>query len=192
MALKKAGMRLWLILTVIGVAFGILGGFAWWQKDNILVIMNAQRYSKEELADMIEQSELTQQEAVVGLPEIHTMYPSSDYEKQIAEILSRAYTLRSQFIKQLNALAEQAKSDYRALPASKRTMEAKSALVLKYAGQADVLERECDTRMKELIAQAQVILHQNGVTSTLPEQMAYAYANEKSLRKSYYLRDYTD
>lgn len=226
-----------LIICGLCIALGVL---ALWQRENILLVINAQRYSKTEILAQLAENEAELRQAVLSVPGVTIREPTDEevaqlkngqmdeqtfikrlldkpkndvavsmdvsvkppsaeriadiigssntnYQEQLDLLIAQAYALKVVFIGRLDNLLSQAKVEYWAIPKAQRTGKVSASLAAKYIGHAGSLEETCDKRMDTIITQVKQVLKQNNISSSLPQDMAYAYANEKSLQKSYYL-----
>lgn len=56
-----------------------------------------------------------------------------------------------------------------------------------YLSRANALEKECDGKMDEVIRAMETLIRDNNGDLTLVDTVVYTYANEKSLKKSWYM-----
>lgn len=112
-----------------------------------------------------------------------------DYETQVNDIIARVYVLREEYLIALEQMEEDAKSLYRSLPAEKRTAAKLASVVSDYLGQAANLEAECDAKMDTIVTELESLQRKNGKTLDLVKTVKYTYANEKSLKKAWYMSE---
>ena len=96
----------------------------------------------------------------------------------------------SSYQKELSALDTMyadAKAEYLALPAEKRTTTQLAKMAKGYLSRANALEKECDGKMDEVIRAMETLIRDNNGDLTLVDTVVYTYANEKSLKKSWYM-----
>lgn len=112
-----------------------------------------------------------------------------DYETQVNDIIARVYVLREEYLIALEQMEEDAKSLYRSLPAEKRTAAKLAPVVSDYLDQAANLESECDAKMDTIVTELESLQRKNGKTLDLVKTVKYTYANEKSLKKAWYMSE---
>lgn len=112
-----------------------------------------------------------------------------DYETQVNDIIARVYVLREEYLIALEQMEEDAKSLYRSLPAEKRTAAKLAPVVSDYLDQAANLEAECDAKMDTIVTELESLQRKNGKTLDLVKTVKYTYANEKSLKKAWYMSE---
>ena len=114
--------------------------------------------------------------------------PAEDpYQKELSAIIAKVYVLREDFTMALDNMYDEAKAEYIALPAEKRTKSNLMVLASKYLSKATALEKECDARMDEIVADMEKLIQENNGDMSLVDTVVYSYANEKSLKKSWYM-----
>lgn len=109
------------------------------------------------------------------------------YQKELSAIIAKVYVLREDFTMALDNMYDEAKAEYIALPAEKRTKSNLMVLASKYLSKATALEKECDARMDEIVADMEKLIQENNGDMSLVDTVVYSYANEKSLKKSWYM-----
>lgn len=114
--------------------------------------------------------------------------PAEDpYQKELSAIIAKVYVLREDFTMALDNMYDDAKAEYIALPAEKRTKSNLVKMASKYLDKATTLEKECDTRMDAIVADMEKLIQENNGDMSLVDTVVYSYANEKSLKKSWYM-----
>ena len=114
--------------------------------------------------------------------------PAEDpYQKELSAIIAKVYVLREDFTMALDNMYDEAKAEYIALPAEKRTKSNLMVLASKYLSKATALEKECDARMDEIVAEMGKLIQENNGDMSLVDTVVYSYANEKSLKKSWFM-----
>ena len=114
--------------------------------------------------------------------------PAEDpYQKELSAIIAKVYVLREDFTMALDNMYDEAKAEYIALPAEKRTKSNLMVLASKYLSKATALEKECDARMDEIVADMEKLIQENNGDMSLVDTVVYSYANEKSLKKSWFM-----
>ena len=112
-----------------------------------------------------------------------------DYETQVNDIIARVYVLREEYLIALEQMEESAKKLYRSLPSEKRTAAKLAPVVSDYLDQATTLEAECDAKMDAIVTELESLQRKNGKTLDLVKTVKYTYANEKSLKKAWYMSE---
>lgn len=113
--------------------------------------------------------------------------PKTDAEimqEEVSQIVAEMYVLKSDFVNQLEALSNQAISDYEEGGENKSQV---NAIVESYLPAAGSLETACDQKMNALLARLEESLKKGGGDLGLVNEVRQFYYNEKSLKKSYYL-----
>ena len=88
---------------------------------------------------------------------------------------------------EIDTMYADAKAEYLALPAEKRTTTQLAKMAKGYLSRANALEKECDGKMDEVIRAMETLIRDNNGDLTLVDTVVYTYANEKSLKKSWYM-----
>ena len=109
------------------------------------------------------------------------------YQKELSAIIAKVYVLREDFTMALDNMYDEAKAEYIALPAEKRTKSNLMVLASKYLSKATALEKECDARMNAIVADMEKLIQENNGDMSLVDTVVYSYANEKSLKKSWFM-----
>lgn len=106
-------------------------------------------------------SELTwEQQADVQVQALKGM--EEEYETRMYEIMWDAF------------------DEYQALPESSRNLVNKIAIVLSKKGDISAMEKECDAKVAEIVAELRRILTENGQSTALADQAEKEYKNRKS------------
>ena len=109
------------------------------------------------------------------------------YQKELSAIIAKVYVLREDFTMALDNMYDEAKAEYIAMPAEKRTKSNLVKMASKYLDKATTLEKECDKRMHAIVADMEKLIQENNGDMSLVDTVVYSYANEKSLKKSWYM-----
>ena len=88
---------------------------------------------------------------------------------------------------EIDTMYADAKAEYLALPAEKRTTTQLAKMAKGYLSRANALEKECDGKMDEVIRAMETLIRDNNGDLGLVDTVVYTYANEKSLKKSWYM-----
>ena len=111
------------------------------------------------------------------------------YKEQLQAIVDRVYALRSEYVTALETLETEASAAYKAMPASEKTKKNLIDFASTYISRATNLEKECDAKMDVLVRDLEALQKKYGQSYELVEQMIYTYANEKSLKKAWYMAE---
>ncbi len=244
MTIQKRYRSLKIIAILLLFLLLVGTGLAVWQRDNLRAVVDSQRYSTEELQQMLQQNEEKTQEVIAKLAGVEVRSPTQEevtalqsgeitegelvamlmgqatasdgndtraepseedaakqqadeqaakqaaVSAQLSALVGRVYALQASFTGQLDGLLGSAKQEYLGLPAANRTASAKASIAEKYIGRAGSLESSCDAQMDGIVSEMRQLLKSSGQDSSLADQVAYGYAQEKSLKKSYYLSYY--
>ena len=109
------------------------------------------------------------------------------YQKELSALIARVYVLREEYTLALDTMYADAKAEYLALPAEKRTKTHLVKMARGYLSRASALEKECDGKMDEIVRAMEKLLRENDGDLGLVDTVVYTYANEKSLKKSWYI-----
>lgn len=109
------------------------------------------------------------------------------YQKELSALIARVYVLREEYTLALDTMYADAKAEYLALPAEKRTKTHLLKMARGYLSRASALEKECDGKMDEIVRAMEKLLRENNGDLELVDTVVYTYANEKSLKKSWYM-----
>lgn len=115
--------------------------------------------------------------------------PTGDYERQLKVIVDQAYALRSEYVQALEDLQAEAVSAYKAIPKAQRNTKNITSFVNKYINKANALEKACDGKMDALVKDLTALQKKYGQSMELVDTMKYTYANEKSLKKAWYMAE---
>ena len=109
------------------------------------------------------------------------------YQKELSALIAKVYVLREEYTLALDTMYANAKTEYLALPAEKRTKTQLLKMARGYLSRASALEKECDGKMDEIVRAMENLLRENDGDLGLVDTVVYTYANEKSLKKSWYM-----
>lgn len=123
-----------------------------------------------------------------GTPPPESPKPAENtYQKELSALIARVYVLREEYTLALDTMYADAKAEYLALPAEKRTKTHLLKMARGYLSRASALEKECDGKMDEIVRAMEKLLRENNGDLGLVDTVVYTYANEKSLKKSWYM-----
>lgn len=111
------------------------------------------------------------------------------YEEQLKGIVDKVYALRAEYLKALDDLQAEAVAAYKAIPQAQRTKKAIINFVSTYISKATNLEKQCDGKMDALIKELTQLQKTYGLSLELVDTVKYTYANEKSLKKAWYMSE---
>ena len=111
----------------------------------------------------------------------------SAYQKELSALIAKVYVLREEYTLALDTMYADAKAEYLALPAEKRTKTQLLKMARGYLSRASALEKECDGKMDEIVRAMETLIRDNNGDLGLVDTVVYTYANEKSLKKSWYM-----
>lgn len=251
-------MKLWKkILCILVLALLLAAAaLAVWQRENLNALMQAQKYTQEELEEKLAENGQAIREAMAAAPEItvrdltdgerqalrdgtlrketlveqlleadggagaaevppapgpaETSSPqepaqpqppsqpqaqqppsqpsaAEDYRKRLSALIAEVYVLREEYTISLENMESAAKADYRAIPADKRTKTALAGLASTYLSRGSALEKECDGKMDAIVAELETLIKENRGDMTLVDLVVNTYADEKSLKKAWYM-----
>lgn len=113
----------------------------------------------------------------------------SGYQRELSALVAKVLVLREQYTMALETMYDEARAEYHALPEDQRSKSDLMALARSYISRASDLEKECDGQMDEIVSAMEALIQENGGDMGLVDTVVYTYANEKSLKKSWYLSE---
>lgn len=113
----------------------------------------------------------------------------SGYQRELSALVAKVLVLREQYTMALETMYDEAREEYHALPEDQRSKSDLMALARSYISRASDLEKECDGQMDEIVSAMEALIQENGGDMGLVDTVVYTYANEKSLKKSWYLSE---
>ena len=111
------------------------------------------------------------------------------YQRELSALIAKVYVLREEYTMALDDMYNAAKADYKALPKEKRTKRDLMNLAGSYLDRANALEAQCDSQMDEIVTAMESLIRANGGDMALVDKVVYTYANEKSLKKAWYMSE---
>lgn len=111
------------------------------------------------------------------------------FEAQLQAIVDRVYALKEEYLAALDALQAEAVADYKAIPSANRTAKALASFVSRYISKGTALEKDCDKKMDAILAELKTLLQTYGQDLELVDAVKYTYAQEKSLKKAWYMSE---
>lgn len=112
---------------------------------------------------------------------------ASSAEKALSECLAEIYLMKAEYTAWLEDKNQAAIDEYVALEESQRTTAAKYSIGMRCLREALEKEKECDARMEAMKEKIRGLLDEMGRDHSLIEQIEAAYAEEKELKKAYFL-----
>lgn len=109
---------------------------------------------------------------------------------RIQELIARVYVMRDVYVSKLEGIRESAVNAYYDLPKDKRTDSAKMEIAFRCIDQANALESTCDGEMDDILAELKTQLQEVNGDLSLVSDVKAAYAEEKALKKAYYMNLY--
>ncbi len=117
---------------------------------------------------------------------------SKKIEKEIGDGVSRMYALKVKYVNKLGELEREVIDQYSKLPKEKQNTQGKKELVTANIDYVASLEKTCDTEVNNLISALEKTLKDLGGDVEIINILKNAYADEKELKKSYYLSLYNE
>ncbi len=112
---------------------------------------------------------------------------STEFSDEISTLVARVYVMRQEYTNALERMAFEAMDDYYTMPESELSKTKIAKWAAGYVEKATELEHECDAKMDDIVAQMKKILKENKGDMSLIDDVIDGYANEKSLKKAWYL-----
>lgn len=113
-----------------------------------------------------------------------------EYNRKVAELIAQVYVIKANFTSQLSAFESSIINSYKALPAEQRTAATKARIVSENMGYIAGLEAQCDAQINAVTTELKAFLASCGRDTSLVDSINTAYANEKELKKAYYISLY--
>ena len=111
------------------------------------------------------------------------------YQRELSALIAKVYVLREEYTMALDDMYDAAKADYNALSEEKRSKWYLISLAGSYLDRANALEAQCDSQMDEIVTAMESLIRANGGDMALVDKVVYTYANEKSLKKAWYMSE---
>lgn len=113
-----------------------------------------------------------------------------EYNRRVSELVAQIYVIKSNFTSELAAFETRIVTSYKALPAEQRTTATKARIVSENMGYVAGLEAQCDAQVNAVTSELSEFLTSCGKDTSLVDSIQTAYANEKELKKAYYISLY--
>lgn len=124
-------------------------------------------------------------------PKVTPKAEKTDYTAKIRAQIARMYVLKATYVSELEGIVSATKAEFVALPANQRTDAKKQAVVMARVGELSALEGECDKKVATVVTELRRLLKADGQSGATADLVETTYANEKSLKKAYYIREFT-
>ncbi len=118
-----------------------------------------------------------------------TEQPQSPPEDRPSQIVAELYVIQADFISRLEQMGDRAYEDYKASGYDRDNV---MTIVDSYSGEVAKLERECDKKVRNLLAELEEELKKAGGDLSIVTKVRQYYYSEKSLKKTYYLNKLND
>jgi type II secretory pathway pseudopilin PulG len=112
------------------------------------------------------------------------------YNQKVAELVAKMYVIKADFVGRLASFEADIKAQYKALPAEERNQATKARIVSENMSYVAGLEAQCDAQVKAVTDELTELMNANGKDTSLVDAINSAYANEKELKKAYYISLY--
>jgi hypothetical protein len=133
-------------------------------------------------------------DSTMDIMELATTEENASYygvASNIIELIAEVYVLRAYFTNRLEQMRRSAIDEYLALSEDRRSEAVRMEIGMRYVGLAGALEAECDGLMNDIITRLRIELERTGGDTSLVNDIMFSYAEEKSLKKAYYMSLYS-
>lgn len=113
-----------------------------------------------------------------------------EYNRKVSELIAQVYVIKANFTSQLSVFESSIINSYKALPPEQRTAATKARIVSENMGYVVSMEAQCDAQISAVTAELYAFLTSCGKDTSLVDSINSAYANEKELKKAYYISLY--
>ena len=121
--------------------------------------------------------------AEVTEPTETTVDENAKLQNRISEIIAEIYLLRANYLNKIDALIEESKQTYLALPKSQRGTTAKLRIIENTVRpKGTLLEKECDASMDVLLNELKGILKQLNLGTEIVKEIEKTYKEQKDLK----------
>ena len=97
--------------------------------------------------------------------------------------------LREEYIIALDNLQAEAIAAYKAIPSDKRSGSKLADFVSSFLAKGTELEKNCDKKMDAIVKEMEQLIKANNGDLSLIDTVISTYANEKSLKKAWYMSE---
>lgn len=109
---------------------------------------------------------------------------------EIESLVGQMYILKAEFTAALKDLESTTLKDYAALPKEEKTAQVKTDMMNKVLDTVAKMEKDCDTRVEEILKKLEALLKESSQDISLVEAIRSAYKNEKTITKAEYINTY--
>lgn len=119
--------------------------------------------------------------------------PSDDVLlKEMQKYVKKLYTAKAEFTARLGKMENGAIADYTALPKEEQNLYGKQKVVMQYWNEIVEMEKECDALVDEVVVELEKFLSENNMDTALCPLIRKYYAEEKEIKKAYYMKRLMD
>ncbi len=101
-----------------------------------------------------------------------------------SEIIAEIYLLRATYLNEIDALIQEMKDEFDALPKEQRNLSGKMMIAEKTLPKGNALEDECDAKMQALLDELTGILKSLGSSTAIIGEIEKTYEEQKMLKKT--------
>ena len=112
-----------------------------------------------------------------------------EYQQKLSALIARVYVLREEYLIALDNLQAEAIEDYRNLSSSQKKGSKLADFISKYLSRGTQLEKDCDRKMDAVVREMEAVIKEYGGDMSLVDTVVTTYANEKSLKKAWYMSE---
>lgn len=113
--------------------------------------------------------------------------PYAAEKAEVRELITTMYVLRATYVGKLEVIVQEAIDEY---VAGDHTPENRQKVVYSKFEELTALEKECDTKVADVVARMRTLLKAMGQDDTLAKEVEQTYQEEKSLKKAYYVSEF--
>jgi len=117
---------------------------------------------------------------------------SKEIDKAISTGVSNLYALKAKYVAKLGELERSVYNEYTKLPKEKQTEDSKKDIVMKNINKISEMEQKCDQDVDEVLSILEAELIKLKGDTEIIKILKDSYANEKEIKKSYYLSLYNN
>ena len=193
----------------------LLGILAYWQRDNLSILLQAGKYTTQELETQMGENQQALQEMIEDHPGISVREPTEEeiqalkngtitpeelakglVEAQepedalsldLSALIARVLLLQRLYVSKLEALEAEAKAEYRTLPEPQRAKTKLVEWASGYIKRATEMEKQCDSQIDAIVAEMIELIKKYDGDTKIADKVIYSYAEEKRLKKAWYL-----
>ena len=116
----------------------------------------------------------------------------SQVDEKVAELITKMYVLKANYVSQIEGLVSQMKAEYVKLPPEQGTTSAKQSIASGYMAKINAMEAQCDAQVNAVVSELKTLLKNNGRDTALADAIVSTYNAEKENTKAYYINTYGD